>query len=313
MTEPVLSADWAGRDAESLLWLASYPRSGNTFTRALLANYFASDNEAYDINRLRHFIPADTSPHIWKQAPDAPSDPHDMEAVWKARPAVIAHYRKTMGQQALACLKTHIANAESFGSKGFDFRENDRAIYIVRHPLDVLLSFADFNGLEIDAAIAVMLYAGCTIRSDQVGGLEVRGSWMEHVDSWTIAPPCRSLLVRYEELCSAPGDVLRAILTFLNIPIIDEKIRHAVTASRFEKLRYQETAGKFVELPADAAGQFFRQGKALQWLQQLGPNHAYKLADACEDVMARFGYTHPRDVLFDGRNAIGPIALRPRT
>jgi hypothetical protein len=83
-----------------------------------------------------------------------------------------------------------------------------------------------------------------------------------------------------------------------------------VEASRFDKLRAQETVRSFRETPStSSSGAFFRKGKILQWLKELTPAQAYRLADNCAEVMERLGYTHPRDVFFDGRNAIKRVNL----
>ena len=312
MNLPALTADWPGRDSESLVWLASYPRSGNTFTRILLANYLASEGDAYDLNLLQDFIPSDTNENLWKSAGIPPIRPDDWEGVWKARPTVFAHYRKTKGRQALSCLKTHSANIITFGAGGFDFRENDRALYIVRHPLDVLISLADFNGRDIESTIDVMTCSGFAVRKDGSGRMEVRGSWGEHVASWISSAPCPLLLVRYEELAAETERTLRDILSFLGIPIVERRVQQALALSRFDKLREQEAEGSFIESHADTtSGRFFREGKSLQWLGKLGPEQASRLADACEKIMTPLGYTHPREVLFGGSKAVGDPCLHP--
>ena len=310
MTLLALPVDWPGRDDESLAWLASYPRSGNTFTRILLANYFAAGGTAYELNKLQDFIPSDISTALWPKVSDTAFEPENYEALWKARPAAIARYRKTKGPQTFPCLKTHTANVSAFGSSGFDFRQNDRVIYLVRHPLDVLLSYADFNATDIDFTIGQITTSGFTVTQPVTGSIEIRGSWSENVSGWIVAPPCPVLLVRYEELSTETERILRSILAFLGIPIIEERLRYAVSTSRFDKLREQEMAQGFHERPADAlSGRFFREGKALQWLRKLTPEQANRLADACEEEMTMLGYTHPRDVLFDGRNAVGRLNL----
>jgi hypothetical protein len=71
-----------------------------------------------------------------------------------------------------------------------------------------------------------------------------------------------------------------------------------------------EAAKGFVETPETTrSGRFFREGKAFQWIRALAPEQAYRLADACEPIMSKLGYTHPRDVFFDGRNALKDIRL----
>jgi hypothetical protein len=305
-----ISTNWAGKDSESILWLASYPRSGNTFTRILLANYFLASEEDYDINKLSAFIPADTSALLWNDFAAVLPSPCSSEITWKNRPKVLDHYRRLGKAVPFFGLKTHTANVETFGCSGFNFRAGDRAIYIVRHPLDVLLSYSDFNGRDRDSAIEVMCTSGTTVQHEPLGAMEVRGSWQEHVSSWLSSPPCPLLLVRYEELCMAPEETLGQILGFLGTPIYPERVRSAVEASRFDKLRAQETVRSFRETPStSSSGAFFRKGKILQWLKELTPAQAYRLADNCAEVMERLGYTHPRDVFFDGRNAIKRVNL----
>jgi len=308
MSSLSLSADWAGKDSESLLWLASYPRSGNTFTRILLANYFNAGSDAYDINELHDFLPPDTSSRLWRRTYPEDSAPNTPELTWSLRPDFIRHYRKADKPFLFSGLKTHTANLTAFGSSGFDLRGNDRVIYIVRHPLDVVLSYSDFNNRGLESAIDVLCQSGVFVKRDYVGGFELRGSWAEHVLSWIEKPPCPLFLVRYEELRLATAETLTAMLAFLGAPVDPERVRQAVEASRFEAVQKQEAARTFNETPPDTrSGKFFREGKILQWLRELTPEQAYKLADGCAPALDRVGYTHPRDVYFDGRNAFKPI------
>lgn len=311
MPSLTLSADWAGKDAESLFWLPSYPRSGNTFTRILLANYFCSDTEAYDINKLHGFLPPDTSSLLWEQAfPDTAGRSNTPELTWGLRPKFIQHYRKKEKPFLFHGFKTHTANLPAFDASGFDFRANDRVIYVVRHPLDVVLSFSDFNNRDLEGAIESLRTQQVYVQHDYVGGFEFRGSWSQHVLSWIDNPPCPLLVIRYEELRTATAQVLTAILEFLGAPVIPEKVQRAVEASRFDALQKQEATHSFNEsVPKARSGKFFREGKMLQWLKELSPEQAYELADGCADAMDRVGYTHPRDVFFDGRNAFKPMKL----
>ena len=310
MTLPALAADWPRRDAESLLWLASYPRSGNTFTRILLANYFLAGEEVYDINALSAFLPSDTHPALWKSFSPSASGPASPRETWQARPRAFQHYRQTRDPKVFPGLKTHSGTMEIFGVRGFDFRPNDRILYVVRHPLDVLLSFADFNGKDLDYSITEMCASGAYSLEGWFGALEARGSWKEHVTSWITAPPCPLLLVQYEALRTDPEKTLRSMLAFLGAPIIAERVTQAVEASRFEKLRQQEVSRSFIEASQTSiSGTFFRKGQSLQWLNALRPEQAYRLADGCGEIMQRLGYAHPSDVYFDGRNAFLPLNL----
>ena len=302
------TANWTDKDAESILWVASYPRSGNTFTRLLLANYFLAGESDYEINKLIDFIPADTSELLWTDF--APLSPQSPEATWAERAKVFEHFRRTGKASAFFGLKTHSANVKVSEVTGFDFRPNDRAIYVVRHPLDVLLSYSDYNGRDIDSAIDVMCTSGVVVNAARHGAFEVRGSWVEHVTSWLSSPSCPVLLVRYEELCLQTEQTLHSILSFLGAPIQSHRVKHAVDATRFDRVREQEATHSFIEKPdTTASGSFFRKGMSLQWLRELSPQQAYRLSDHCGEVMKRLGYTNPRTVYFDGSNALGPVDL----
>lgn len=305
------STNWAERDEESLLWLASYPRSGNTFTRILLANYFAAADDAYDINRLHEFIPSDTSGILWDAFAQQYPQAGGSEGMWQARLQFFEHYRANKAG-SLSAFKTHTANIEALGSKAFDFRKNDRIIYIVRHPLDVALSYSDFNGQNLELSIQTMCESGTCLTHKDFGVFEVRGSWAEHAESWLKGPQCPLLLVRYEELRSQTEEVLKTMLTFLGASVISERVKQAVDASRFDRVRAQEAAHSFNEAPDTLkSGAFFRRGQSFQWLREFSPEQAYRLADGCDPMMSKLGYTHPREVFFDGRNVLKPIDLHP--
>jgi hypothetical protein len=306
-----LSADWAGRETDSLLWIASFPRSGNTFLRILLANYFASGDGAYDINALFDFVPSDTSGALWKRFSSDMAGPSTLERTWSLRPDFIRSYRKTLTASSFPGLKTHTAKVTISGQSGFDFKPNDRVIYIVRHPLDVLLSYADYTGQDVDATLKMMTTPGSFIFSpDHGGAIDLRGSWPQHVSSWLDTPPCPLLLIRFEELCGTTEKSLLQILTFLGAPIVSDRVARAVAASQFDRVREQEASNRFVETPATAkSGTFFRSGATLQWLRGLNREQANSLADGCGDIMQRLGYTHPSEVDVDGGNALRPVNL----
>lgn len=284
--------NWPGKDDESLLWLASYPRSGNTFLRILLANYFSAGDGFYDINDLSTFCPADTAAPLWQAYAEAFGAPNGVRETWEARRRCFDHYRKTRDSRLFPGLKTHTGNILAHGVDGFDIRPSDRAIYIVRHPLDVAVSFADYNGKPLDAAIDEMLTPGAYVVDEaRPGALEIRGSWTEHVENWLLAPPCGLLLIRYEALCADTPETFRAILAFLGARLSQEKLARAIEAAGFDNLREQEAAKGFREAPpGSTSGRFFRKGTSLQWPKILSHGQAGRLADGCGRLMRRIGY-----------------------
>lgn len=291
-----------------IYWIASYPRSGNTFVRILLSNYIISKDKSIQINEIYNFIPADTKSKLWDRVTPDLWKKAAQEQKWLWRASLIEEYRKQGLTRPFPGMKTHTINLPVFNQPAFSFSPADRIVYIVRHPLDVLMSYADYNGRDLDKAISIMSASGTCIDSDTPGGFEPRGSWREHVASWLNCTDCPVLLVRYEDLCDRTETTLRDVLTFLDIPIDEERLRRAISFSAFSSLQQQEAEDGFRERPdVTLSGKFFREGRSRQWLKALSPERAYRLADHCGDVMTKLGYTHPRDVYFDGRNAYGPV------
>lgn len=294
----------------NIYWIASYPRSGNTFTRILMSNYFLSKDIPYPINKLRAFIPSDTSAELWETLLPGLWQDSDDQQKWQGRHPLIAACRGWGQQRPFPAIKTHTANLSMFDQPAFKFLPGDRVIYIVRHPLDLLLSYADYNGRDIDKSIEIITNSGLYLNTGQPGGIELRGSWREHVVSWITCKDCPVLLVRYEDLCENTEVIFRDMLNFLGVRVEEEKLHKAVRFSHFASLQQQEAANGFTERPATAlSGRFFREGRSRQWLTTLSPEQACRLADNCGEIMTKLGYTHPRDVYLDGRNAYGPVRL----
>jgi len=278
----------------TLVYLASYPRSGNTFARILLGNY-AADEEPLDINRLEEAIPADTSEALWQSVPDYAAQEISALNNWKHRRQVIEDYRHQPSPLPFRGLKTHTANLTAFGAPAFEFRPQDRILYLARHPLDVALSNADYNNHDLDTAIGLMCRSGTCIGGPTLGSIEVRGSWSEHVAGWLTATPCPVLLVRYEDLVANTADALRGIAGFLGLPIEENRVARAVEHSGFSRLQRQEQERGFTEAPAKTrSGRFFREGRVDQWRTEMSREQIWRLSEHCASTMAQLGYSDPR-------------------
>jgi len=280
--------------SDSILFIPSYPRSGNTFTRILLCNYVAAGDEDFDLDHLQDAIPADTSEFLWQGVPDYGTQEVSARNNRRFRRQVVADYRRRQSAFPLRALKTHTANLPAFGAPAFDIEPQDRIIHLVRNPLDVVLSDADFNDHDIDRSIALMGNSGTCVGGDTLGSIEVRGSWRENVSSWLDTDACPNLLVRYEDLRADTGAVLRQMIAFIGLPLDDNRLSLAVERSSFSRLQRQEQEKGFAEAPAKTrSGRFFREGRSGQWQTALSRDQARRLADQCGDVMQRLGYERP--------------------
>src|SRR5579859_3826610 len=119
--------------SDSIVFIPSYPRSGNTFARILLAAYGGVE----ELDRLEEALPADTSGFLWHSVPDQEVSARNNRML---RRQVLAEYRqRPPSLLPFRGLKTHTANLWAFGAPAFDFLPEDRIIHLVRDPRDVLL------------------------------------------------------------------------------------------------------------------------------------------------------------------------------
>lgn len=246
--------------ADSIVFIPSYPRSGNTFARILLAAYHGLE----DLDRLEEALPADTSAFLWHAVPEQAVSARDNRAY---RAEVLAEYRRRAPTLLpFRGLKTHTANLPAFGAPAFDFRPDDRIIHLVRDPRDVVLSNADFNDHDLERSIDIMINSGTCVAAGTLASVEVRGSWRENVESWLKPEICPTLLIRYEDLVADPENWLRKMIAFIGLPLDQDRLARAVERSQFSRLQRREQEQGFAEAPAKTtSGRFFREGKSGQW------------------------------------------------
>ena len=158
-----------------IIWLASYPKSGNTWARAFLHNLFSDVKKPFDINKmdevvgneaaLPNFLPfASTSWQTWT--------PDDV-ALWRP----LAQKRLSDSKPHNIFCKTHLAALRVRGHPTISPEATGGAVYIVRNPLDIVPSLADHPGLSIDRAIAMMNLENHETPMSEGLVCEAWGSW----------------------------------------------------------------------------------------------------------------------------------------
>jgi hypothetical protein len=270
-----------------ILWLASYPKSGNTWVRAFLHNLMRDPAQAYDINRLSDLTAGDSQIAWYRALDPALGENYPDERVRELRPLVHGAIAATSPDTVLA--KTHNALLEEEGKPLVALEITAGAVYIVRNPLDVAISFSHHNAVGIDEIIAFMAQPGARSASNAANVYEVYGSWSEHVASWTATPNPRLHVMRYEDMLTNPARSFGALVSFLGIDAPRQRIAKAIRLSSFTVLREQERRRGFREKPA-VAESFFREGTAGQWRKRLTPAQIAAIVAAHRNQMARFSY-----------------------
>jgi aryl sulfotransferase len=273
-----------------IYWLASYPKSGNTWFRAFLQNLLEDSDKPLDINELTTgFIASDRG---WlDEVLGFDSADLDADELERLRPEV---YRWSLRDGETAYHKIH--DAYTYTAEGEPLVSHEAtlgALYILRNPLDVAPSFANHNGLSLDKAIACMgdyRYALCKSRKQLPKQVRHKLlSWSGHVRSWGDAPALNCRVLRYEDMQADPVAAFTGAVRFLNLPDDPVRIEKAIRFSAFQELARQEAEKDFYER-SPCAERFFRQGKSGSWRALLKPEQVARIIADHGEVMRRFGY-----------------------
>ena len=275
-------------DSERITWLASYPKSGNTWVRCLLQAYRC---DGYlDINDMHTGVGDSSACFTRAVSPLSLTDLGD-RGQWLLRPAALLN--ALMAMKPPRIFKTHYANVTIAGLPAFIPPElTQRAIYVVRDPRSVVISVSRFFNISMDRAVEQMDNLHFQI-SEYDSGLQVPqvvSSWSNNVKSWVSQEIYPVHCVKYEDLMVDPLKELREILGFLGLEFDEARGKRAVKAAELSKLRKVEAKDGFNEYQhKPERGTFFNEGGtrwkselASRWVEQIEADHA--------DVMEMMGY-----------------------
>lgn len=294
-----------------LFWIASYPKSGNTWARCLIDS-LCHGGAAPDLEQL-HWRYPQPSAHYWLEAVTGvpASDLSAAELVELRRCAYHALVSKTplarLAAPGVRFLKVH----DSYDPGGFPPALTAGAVYLVRDPRDVALSWASHSKVTVEETIAEMARRGKVARQNRTGSTPAApvrlGSWSEHVLSWIDDFKGPLLVLRYEDLLADPHAVVGRFARFLGLPATASDVAAAVAACGFSALASIEATVGFPER-AYVQQRFFRQGKAGSWRDDLTSVQAAALVAAHGAVMERLGYLSPGSG-FDAAAPLIPLAM----
>ncbi|MEM7597096.1 MAG: sulfotransferase domain-containing protein [Pseudomonadota bacterium] len=259
-----------------IIWLASYPKSGNTWMRSLLANYFMPAGQAPDINNLRRFTTADVRQDFFDAANGGPFNAASVEDWLQVRPKALALIANS--KQGTHFVKTHCQAVRYLGQDLIPPQLTAGAVYMLRNPFDLAPSFARHQSSDIDTAIDRMTNPE-TIMGTETGIRDALGRWDDHIRSWTEAPGLPRHVVRYEDMLDTAPKTVRGLLEFLSVKPDSAKLARAIKATSFDNLKKQEEQLGFTERP-DGMARFFAKGESGVWRDELTPAQVARIRDA---------------------------------
>jgi hypothetical protein len=276
-----------------LVWLASYPKSGNTWTRNFLHNILrgeGGEGESFDINQMTGLTTWDSGQQWYQPHLDNPLEECSKEQVAAVR--LKANESMAAATPDLVFVKTHNAMVADRGAPMINPKFTAGAVYIVRNPLDVAISYSFHLNKTIDETIKFMNLKGMQSQNAEKMAYEVQSSWMENVYSWTRKENPSLFVMRYEDMLANPVKTFGKLVNFLKIKVSRRQLDEAIEASSFKKLTAQEDEKEFQEKPKDAE-KFFRKGESDQWKETLNKDQIEEIVRVNREQMSRFGYLPP--------------------
>jgi len=276
-------------------WLVSYPKSGNTWLRMMLISLM-SGGKPVDINHSNNF---DLNVNVCSHGEldemfGIESSELTAFEIAALRPAlhkaIAAHYDQGLILRKVHDRFWHTAS----GLAAFPAELTRGAVYLVRDPRDVVVSYAHHRGLGLDDIIDFMADADAilAVSTDRFKEQlpQPLGSWSSHAASWLGQHELPVLVIRYEDLLANTEARLSDIAIHLGLDVGPQDIEAAVNATRFDVLQTQEITRGFKERRIESSAPFFRQGKAGVWRDYLSAAQVARIETDHGAMMERFAY-----------------------
>ena len=251
-----------------IIWCASYPKSGNTWVRAIISSLLYTQDGIFNFNLLDKVAQFPSR----SQFKDFTNDYLDYLDLKKICPYWISAQEKINSDGKLRIFKTHNGNY-NIGGNDFTNKKNTlAAIYIVRDPRNMLVSISNHYQYNFNKCTRMILdEVNVLINNDlndeqESNIINLLGSWKNHYNSWKIVS--NSIIIKYEDLIIDPKSQIYKLSSFLNkfgkFEANDEKINNIIKTTSFERLKKKEIQEGFKE----AAGsniKFFNLGPKNNW------------------------------------------------
>ena len=278
-----------------IIWLASYPKSGNTWMRTIVSSLLHSDDGVFDFSLIEK-IDQFPEKKFFKDFVKNFGNFNEIKENW------ISAQDKINLDNKIKLLKTHQGNF-TVSNNSFTNRENTLAIiYIVRDPRNLVRSIANHYSYSINKSCEFLLSPqiignGKSFKEKQGGLYNLLGKWNEHYISWT-KNKNNLLLIKYEDLIQDPHNELEKIINFLkkylDVKTNDNKNKKILETTSFKNLKEMEQKGLFKEnvlnKKDDSKVNFFHLGPANNWKDNLNEDVKNKIEKNFYNEMKELDY-----------------------
>jgi hypothetical protein len=281
-----------------IIWLASYPKSGNTYVRAFLSAYYFSENGQFDFSQISKI----------EQFPHEKFFKQEVNSITDASKQWVPIQREINKDKKIRFFKTH-SFLGNYQNNEFTSPETTLgAVYIVRDPRNVLTSIKNHYSFDDDNALKMISDKTRSLMSNNGShaSLTFISSWAENYLSWFRDNRFRRLFIKYEDLIANKYETFRDIIVFTNtlmnrVEGVDKsKLQKAIETTNFDILKKKEISETFDgsqssfknwrKFHSENKNLFFNLGPENNWKKNLKTEISNKIEVGFEKEMKRLGY-----------------------
>jgi len=276
-----------------ITWIASYPKSGNTYLRSFISSYYYSKKGKFDFDLLLKIL----------QFPSIKFSKKKINSELEATQSWIYNQQQFFSGDKIHFVKTHNSLDEYKGNSFTTKNLSLGAIYIVRDPRNLITSMTHHYSLNYEEAYLKLINDKQTLLEKSTDGdysnFTFLGSWSNHYKSWKNTNDFKTLFIKYEDLENDKLDTFKKIVYFINrlkgdTSLINEKkLINSINSTNFSNLRNKEENEGFEESIYSRSGKkkrFFNLGFNNRWQKILPKNILLKLNNTLQNDLNTLGY-----------------------
>ena len=280
-----------------IIWIASYPKSGNTWLRSLISSYFFTDDGVFDFELLKN-IPSYPSPPFFEKYPDKFNKPEATAKYW-----IPEQERINKNNNKLIFLKTHNALCKINGYSFTDTKNSLGAVHIIRDPRNVISSISNHYQIDLDEALKFMKTPNKAIyvkKDQRYLGFNALFSWSSNNKSWSECQKFPVLTIKYEDLEKETFETFKKVFEFikkvskLKEDFNQKKAEVAIKNCNFEKLQKLEKEKGFYEAISKKNSsekiKFFNLGNKNNYKNLLNKNLIDEINLFYKDELKKYNY-----------------------
>jgi len=282
-----------------IFWIASYPKSGNTWIRTLISSYYYTEDGIFKESKI-HNIDQFPQKKYFKDFKYDKTIVNDTARLW------LKAQKKINLDKKLRFFKTHNAFGNLNGNPFTDNTNSIGAIYVVRDPRNVITSLKNHYELNDNQAYSWMinennyLYDTHNFKEDGYSDFQFISSWSTNYKSWKVQKKIPIKIIKYEDLLNETYLIFKDLINFINMlvnnseQINKDKLKKVIDSTLFDKLRKEEQDKGFTESVLSRDGKrkipFFNLGPKNDWNKILNIKMVKKIEEVFAESMKDLSY-----------------------